>query len=202
MNRRTGGFRRILSPRAALLVSAAGVALLTAACSSASANSTDAGTSPRSITSAASSPSASSGTLSISAGSGAYQKAVAYAACMRQHGVPNFPDPLPNGGFDLNPSITGGVHGQVSPQYQAATTACASLNPTGTLTPSREEKDLSQLLKFSACMRAHGLKNFPDPTDNNQGVELHIIGFDRDSPQFQSAWQTCQAQAGIKSSQG
>jgi hypothetical protein len=202
MNHHADGLRRILSPRVGLLVSATGVALLTAACSSVSANSTDAGTSPSSITSATSSPSASSGTPSTSAGSSTYQKAVAYAQCMRQHGVPNFPDPLPNGGFGLSSSVTGGTNGQVSPQYQAATNDCASLNPTGSVSPQRQDKALSQLLKVSACMRSHGYKNFPDPTFSNEGIVLHVVGFDRNSPQFQSAWQTCQTQAGIGSAQG
>jgi hypothetical protein len=202
MNRHADGFRRILSPRAGLLVGAASVAVLTAACSSASTTSTTAGTTNTAGTSAASSPSPGSGTSSTAAGSSTYQKAVAYAACMRQHGVPNFPDPLPNGGFGLNPSITGGTNGQVSPQYQAATTACASLTPSGPLSASQEQKALSQLLKVSACMRTHGIKTFPDPTVSNQGVVLHIVGFDRNSPQFQSAWQTCQTQAGAGSTQG
>lgn len=211
MNRHKGGCRRILSPRVGLLVTLAGVTLLAAACSSAAANSTDAANSSTAGASAASSPSASSGTSSPSASSGAsstsagsstYQKSVAYAACMRQHGVPNFPDPLPNGGFEFGSSVTGGINGQVSPQYQAATNACASLSPTGSLSPQQQEKDLSQLLKISECMRSHGFENFPDPTVSNQGIVLHIVGFDRNSPQFQSAWQTCQTQARAGSAQG
>jgi hypothetical protein len=202
MNRRAGGLTRMLSPRAGLLVSAVGVALLTSACSSAAGNSTEAGTSPSSITSATSSPSASSGTSSSSAGSSTYQQAVAYAQCMRQHGVPNFPDPLPNGGFGLSSSVTGGTDGQVSPQYHAAANDCASLSPTGPVSHQRQDKALSQLLKVSACMRSHGYKNFPDPTFSNEGIVLHIVGFDRNSPQFQSAWQTCQTQSGIGSAQG
>ena len=67
---------------------------------------------------------------------------------------------------------------------------------------SQEQKALNQLLKVAACMRTHGFKTFPDPTVSNQGVVLHIVGFDRNSPQFQSAWQTCQTQAGAGSTQG
>jgi hypothetical protein len=114
-----------------LLVVVAGVALLTAACSGASANppSSDS-SSPGTTASAASSAAADPGTSGTTGGSSTYQKAVAYAHCMRQHGVPNFPDPLPNGGFGLDPSVTGGTNGQVSPQYQAAESACASLSPS------------------------------------------------------------------------
>jgi hypothetical protein len=110
---------------------------------------------------------------------------------MRAHGVPDFPDPLPNGGFALGPNVTGGTGGQVSPAYQAAEQACASLNPTETLTPQKAEQDLHRLLKFAACMRSHGEPKFPDPVYDSSGVTLHIVGLDRNSPQFQNAWRTC-----------
>jgi hypothetical protein len=189
--------RRILSPRVGLLVSAASVAVLTAACSSASTTSTNAGTISTAGTPATSSASASSGTASTAVGSTTYQKSVAYAACVRQHGVPNFPDPLPNGGFEISSDVTGGGNGQVSPQYAAAVNACSALLPSGSPSAQQQQKVLSQLLKVSACMRTHGFKTFPDPTVSNEGVYLHIVGFDRSSPQFQSAWQTCQTQAGV-----
>jgi hypothetical protein len=198
-----------LSPsRLGLLAAIAVIALLPAACSGASANPLDAGTTPRSITSnsssaaGTSSASSGSGTPTAAAGSAIYQKAIGYAHCMRQHGIPNFPDPLPNGGFLLGPSVTGGAHGQVSPQYQAAENACAALSPTGTLSPQQQQQALRKLLKVSACMRSHGFKNFPDPTFNSQGIELNIIGFDRNSPQFQSAFRTCTAQAGANGNAG
>lgn len=194
--------RRILSPRVGLLVGAASVAVLTAACSSVSTTSTtstSAGTTSTAGTSATSSTSTSSGTSSTAVGSTTYQKSVAYAACMRQHGVPNFPDPLPNGGFEISTDVTGGSNGQVSPQYAAAVNACSSLLPSGSPSAQQQQqKVLSQLLKVSACMRTHGFPTFPDPTVSNEGVYLHIVGFDRSSPQFQSAWQTCQTQVGVQ----
>ena len=193
--------RRILSPRVGLLVSAASVAVLTAACSSASTTSTTAGNTSTAGTSATSSSSTSSGTSSTAAGSSTYQKAVAYAACMRQHGVPNFPDPLPNGGFEISTDVTGGTNGQVSPEYAAAVNACASLLPSGSPSAQQQQKTLSELLKVSACMRTHGFKTFPDPTVSNEGTYLHIVGFDRNSPQFQSAWATC-TQSAAGSTQG
>jgi hypothetical protein len=193
--------RRILSPPVGLLVSAASVAVLAVACSSAPTTSTTAGTISTAGASATSSPSASSGTSSTAAGSSTYQKAVAYAACMRQHGVPNFPDPLPNGGFEISSDVTGGSNGQVSPQYAAAVNACASLLPSGSPSAQQQQKTISELLKVSACMRTHGFKTFPDPTVSNEGTYLHIVGFDRNSPQFQSAWATC-TQGATGSTQG
>jgi hypothetical protein len=41
------------------------------------------------------------------------------AECMRTHGVPNFPDPLPGGGYDYSGSINPN-----SPAFQRASTKC------------------------------------------------------------------------------
>ncbi len=45
-----------------------------------------------------------------------------YAACMRAHGEPDFPDPSPNGGFSIPSSVD-----ENSPAFQAAENACKSL---------------------------------------------------------------------------
>jgi hypothetical protein len=58
--------------------------------------------------------------LSPAAQAQARQQALAFSACMRSHGVPNFRDPSANGNISLGGS---GINPQ-SPQYQTATTAC------------------------------------------------------------------------------
>ena len=47
-------------------------------------------------------------------------------------------------------------------------------------------------LKFSRCMRSHGVPNFPDPKN---GGELSLVGtgVNRNSPAFKSASQACQS---------
>lgn len=45
------------------------------------------------------------------------EQELAFARCVRAHGIGDFPDPLPGGGFDV-PGNTN------SPQFDAATTAC------------------------------------------------------------------------------
>jgi hypothetical protein len=199
MNGDKGGRRRlrhICAPRMGMLAAVAGIALLTAACGGGSANPPDSANSRGSATSPRSSASSDPGTSATAGGSSTYNKAVAYAQCMRSHGVPNFPDPLPNGGFGLSPAVTGGTNGQVSPQYQTAERACASLSPVGNQSPQQQRQALNRLLKVSACMRSHGYPTFPDPTFGSDGIFLHIVGFDRSSPQFQAAWQTCQSALG------
>jgi hypothetical protein len=50
------------------------------------------------------------------------------AKCMREHGLPNFPDPDPNGGLmlDKNSGITPN-----DPKFKAATEACKQYQPSG-----------------------------------------------------------------------
>jgi hypothetical protein len=56
---------------------------------------------------------------------------MAFAACMRKHRMPNFPDPDAQGGFVGSP---GSGWDPSSPQFQAAQKACAYLSP-GTRVP-------------------------------------------------------------------
>src|SRR5271169_41599 len=42
------------------------------------------------------------GSSPVLAGSTSYQKALAYAQCMRAHGEPSYPDPTSNGGFIID----------------------------------------------------------------------------------------------------
>jgi hypothetical protein len=57
------------------------------------------------------------------------QQALKYSACMRENGVPNFPDPKSNaeGGIDLD--FGGSGLDPSSPQYKAAEKACKDLVP-------------------------------------------------------------------------
>ena len=56
------------------------------------------------------------------AGSSDYQKDVAFAHCVRSHGVPDWPDPLPHGGF---PRTAAGQN----PRFGSAREACRHLLP-------------------------------------------------------------------------
>lgn len=54
---------------------------------------------------------------------------LAFAECMRSHGVTNFPDPIstPGGGWGFN--LTPTKVNETSPTYQAATRACRKISP-------------------------------------------------------------------------
>jgi hypothetical protein len=112
---------------------------------------------------------------------------VAYAGCMRSHGVPNFPDPKPGGGFDL----TGTGINRFSPQVESAQKACASVAPAGLQkTPAQVQHHTKVMMAVAKCMRANGVPYFPDP--NSQGsIITSSSEWDPSSPQFQAAAKVC-----------
>jgi hypothetical protein len=121
-------------------------------------------------------------------GASNHQQAVTYAKCMRSHGDPSFPDPGPNGAFPNN----NGSLDKSSPAFTKAAAACKSLEPGGPA-PSVFQQDYRKLLKYAACMRAHGLPDFPDPVLEEHGVGFTGGHIDRNSPQFKNANQACRS---------
>jgi hypothetical protein len=120
---------------------------------------------------------------------------LAYSSCMRSHGVPNFPDPASGGGI---PKETGPQLGVSLSQLQAAQSACQHLIPPGeslsgqpiqTITAQQQQ----YYLKGAACMRSHGITNFPEPVFQNGQVEFPMLSHlvDLNSPQFTQAYHIC-----------
>jgi hypothetical protein len=125
-------------------------------------------------------------------------QAVAYSACMRSHGVANFPDPKisthGNGvsvAIGVTPAITG------NPHFKSAQQTCNKLLPGGgpgsgsnhQITPQEQ----SRYLKAAACIRSHGVPNFPDPTFSGGGVHIEHQGLNESSPAFKAAVQACES---------
>lgn len=127
-----------------------------------------------------------------------------FASCMRSHGEPNFPDPNAQGVLSINSSS--GIDPS-SAQFQSAQRACSKYLPNGGQPPSPAEQARmqQQVLKFAACMRAHGVPNFPDPQLNQGKVAIRIgpnSGIDPQSPQFQAAQKACQSELPGKAGPG
>ena len=104
---------------------------------------------------------------------------VAYAHCMRTHGVPSFPDPTPVGGIPKDEIPTN------NPHVPAASGECQHLAPAGLGPQQATEPTHTRVqdgLSFARCMRTRGFAKFPDPTRQGQltpamvtaaGVDLH-----------------------------
>jgi hypothetical protein len=108
---------------------------------------------------------------------------------MRVHGVADFPDSggptQPSPGSDLDPA---------NPTYRAARQDCHSLQPTIYLPPAQAARDQALALKFSECMRAHGITKYPDPQPAAGGNDLiNLTGIRNllNTPQFLAAEHAC-----------
>jgi hypothetical protein len=119
---------------------------------------------------------------------GIAQQAFAFVACMRAHGSPNMPDPV------VSTSNNGGTVVQIRAvqhvgpgQPKAIPKACRGILPSPQNQSPQQQAAQDQarragLLSFAACMRAHGVASFPDPTSQGQltlqmvtgaGIDLH-----------------------------
>jgi hypothetical protein len=154
------------------------------------------------------SPSSSTGSSGVG-GSSSSPSAVAYSACMRSHGVPNFPDPDSNGNL---PKADAQHLGVSSSQLQAAQQACQHLPPNNSgaidarsIQQCMMASDCPQALvtqvlneerRFAQCMRSRGVPNWPDPNIDSQGrpvfaISISKLGFDPYSPQVWSNGNEC-----------
>ena len=123
---------------------------------------------------------------------------MAYSACVRAHGVPNFPDPkISTNGNEVKRGDRdhAGDLGQSPFQVgaaglpQAAAGRWSREKANHQITPSEQ----SQYLKAAACIRSHGVPNFPDPTFSGGGVHIAHQGLNESSPAFKAAVQACES---------
>jgi hypothetical protein len=182
--------RRYLLPVAAALL---GVAFLAAACSSGPSTPGVQGAGAGTPTTGASTANQGAPTLTPA------QRAaeLAYSKCMQSHGIHDFPDPNAQGqlliqagpGSDLNPN---------NPQFSNAQKACQSKQPKPTA--AQQAQAAQNALRVSRCMRAHGIKDYPDPTTSGGKVSLQIQGgpgsdLNPNDPLFQAAQKACMPNA-------
>jgi hypothetical protein len=113
------------------------------------------------------------GSAAVSAGDDAWAIYREYAACVRQHGLPSFPDPIPG--------ANGGPREPVDAPLipDSIISACSSIGerlpPEAGPTPAPPDV-FAGWLAFAACMRSHGLPDWPDPeADGSFGLPASIM---------------------------
>jgi hypothetical protein len=112
--------------------------------------------------------SSTSASTSVSTQATKREKGVRFAECVRAHGVSHFPDPDATGNFNFAVDVTAAT-------FTAAVNACKSLQPPGTLSAHRSAKQQSAALRFAACIRAHGVPDFPDPVNGQPLIDTDHI---------------------------
>ena len=81
-------------------------------------------------------------------------------------------------------------------QYRSANRTCELLLPNNGNGPNQAQvqQQLAKDLKFSECIRSHGLPGFPDPKETSQGISISSAHpLDPNSPKFQVAQQDCRS---------
>jgi hypothetical protein len=197
----------------ALAVTGAAFALIVAGCGGTSgapgvasiASSTTTGTSTTQSPGAGTralggAPSGPNAHFEIAMNAGSAALGAKFSSCMRKHGVTNFPDPNSQGVIQFGSDL--GIDPK-SPKFRSAQSVCQKLLPNGGQpTPQQQAKMQQQLLAFSKCMRAHGLKDFPDPTNGGLRLRSGQGDLDPGSTLFQSAQQACQGKLPFKAGAG
>jgi hypothetical protein len=102
-------------------------------------------------------------------------KAMKFAACMRDNGVREFPDPDASGEMTIDGVLNGSSLDPDAPAWKKAIGACEDLQPSGFTGHKRSAKEQKPALKFAQCMRDHGIKDFPDPTPDGPLVDTNRI---------------------------
>jgi hypothetical protein len=126
-------------------------------------------------------------------GSNGFRKAfVAFAVCMRSHGLSGYPDPqVWSSGGEVHAKIGPGSLNPDTPAFKAADHACHNLLPDGGVPGgggvSAQAK--AQDLAFADCMRSNGVPGFPDPS--HDGAFDLPPAINPQAPRYQSAMRAC-----------
>ena len=117
--------------------------------------------------------------------------------CIRQHGIPGFPDPAPDssGAPTINKQALLTAPSAVVTQALAACRTAldrAGLQLGHVHDPhsAPSPQQLQALLAYARCIRAHGEPNFPDPDPSNGQISLPP-GVSKLSAGFVAAQQAC-----------
>jgi hypothetical protein len=114
-----------------------------------------------------------------------YKASLAFAACMRQHGVPH-PDPDRAGNFHLTPRDEALLRRVGPRKHEAAEKACfhhlKGVVSTKPLSPGAKARARKALRGLSRCMRAHGYDFFSDPVVGDMSRGRAFFGFKKTDP--------------------
>jgi hypothetical protein len=130
------------------------------------------------------------GSATTAAATAGQAGAVAFARCLRSHGLRNWPDPTSSGMFDKAKLRQTGY--SVSQVRAVEDGPCKHMLPAAAEGPTITAADRADYLEAAACMRSHGFPAFPDPTFPNNHVQTNIpSSINQDSPRFRNAATIC-----------
>ncbi|MCF2533270.1 hypothetical protein [Yinghuangia soli] len=155
---------RTRRPRSGAAATAAAAAAFVLALALAGCSSSD-GDGSRVASAATPSASSPGGSASPSGSSGSgdseEQKMLRHSQCMRENGVPDFPDPVMDGKGGAGISLPEGTDINAVKKAEAA---CKKFAPGGGENKPINPEAAKRNREISKCMRENGVPNFPDPS--------------------------------------
>jgi len=125
-----------------------------------------------------------------STGGSEMDQLLAYAQCMRDNGVPNFPDPevgedgqmqgLDINGDEMDPAAV-----------QAAQDKCRRYLPNGGAPQTMDPERMEQARRYAQCMRDNGVSSFPDPSPEGLKLNGNDPALNPNNPTFKAAQEKC-----------
>ncbi|MEV6110023.1 hypothetical protein AB0M28_35755 [Streptomyces sp. NPDC051940] len=117
------------------------------------------------------------------------EKSLAFSQCMRDNGVENFPDPT-DGGIRLTPESGVDMN---SDAFRKAQEACRDLSPQADGAGPGGQLDAAKVAAWAECIRANGMKDFPDPEVNGGSMEIDMskMATRPNGDAFQKAMDAC-----------
>ena len=139
-------------------------------------------------------------------GSGPARAAALYAAaaCIRQHGIPSYADPVLTASGQVY-SDSRSIQNAPQSVLSSVEQACGALAAQAGLNPLNEPPAPAQLVeagvRSAECLRAHGLPNVQDPTAQTPYTPGHGFGMSRNEipaggkldPAYQAAAHACRS---------
>jgi len=130
---------------------------------------------------------------------------LAYAACMREHGIET-DDPQfdVNGNLVSKPAFKAALKsGEGDEAFAAAQADCGdhlvAMKPA--LDPALQAEQTEAALRFAACMRDQGL-DWPDPAADGTKFAGSDVEIDKKSPEFHAAFEVCDDELAIEDASG
>lgn len=119
------------------------------------------------------------------------EQALKFSECMRENGVPDFPDPELNGDGGMLMKLPEGIDQEA---MEKASEACEEFRPRGGGNFSEEDRAEMEetMLEYAECMRDNGVPDFPDPDFSEGGARLGGKGLDPEDPAFKKANEACE----------
>ena len=105
----------------------------------------------------------------------ARDKALKFAACMRDNGVSAFPDPDASGELTIDEVANHAKLDTSTAAFKQAMGACKDLEPSGFTGHTRSTQQQKNALAFAQCIRDNGVKDFPDPERGAPLVDTNRI---------------------------